>query len=314
MGPSGRRCNEETHQDKDICFWHDRDAEKSGEDIKDRLEQKARGLESCEGYELRFANLEDAYLMELDLSHANLEKANLKDGHTHAINLSGANLLKANLRDANLKESNLEDADLLGASLEGADLDRAVWGLGCIIRNHRLAMQLDGQGDDIGALAQYLEAEQTYRNIRQQYEASGSTDVAGQFFYNEMVCKRKQMPRFSVGRLWSRLVDIICGYGEDPMRVISFSVAVVMISALIFCFTGIAHGDNTYAFHLTNGFSEDIHILGTSIYYSIVTFTTLGYGDMVAIGWGKGIAALEAFAGVFLNSMFLLTFAKKMVR
>ena len=122
------------------------------------------------------------------------------------------------------------------------------------------------------------------------------------------------MPKWSVRRFWSKLVDVICGYGEDPMRVINFSFSVVVISALIFSLTGMTHGDNTYVFHLTNSIGENLRILAFGIYYSIVTFTTLGYGDMVALGWGKAVAALEAFAGVFLNSIFLLTFAKKMIR
>jgi len=314
VGPSGRHCAEEATEGKRVCFWHDRDADKTGDDIKERLEQKARALESCEGYELMRANLEDAYLMELDLSHANLERANLVDGHTYAVNLTGANLLKADLRSANLRESKLAGADLLGANLDGADLDLASWGENCVIRSHALADQLTSQGDEIGPQAQYQQAVEIYRNIRQRYEASGVTDIAGQFFYNEMVCKRMQMPKWSIRRFWSWLVDIICGYGEDPIRVLGFSVAVVLGCAVMFCLTGIGHGDNIYAFHLTNGFSEDLEIFAISVYYSIVTFTTLGYGDMVALGWGKGLAAMEAFAGVFLNSMFLLTFAKKMVR
>lgn len=314
VGPSGRRCTEEATEGKSVCFWHDREADKSGIDVKTHLEQKARAMESCEGYELMRADLEDAFIIELDLSYSNLEKVNLKDGHTFGVNLTGANLLKANLRDANLRETKLEDADLLGANLDGTDLDRATWGDGCIVRSHKIAQTLASQGDDVGAKVQYQEAEDTYRAIRQRYESSGSTDVAGQFFYNEMVCKRMQMPTWSIARFWSKLVDVICGYGEDPVRVIGFSIAVVLGCALIFCATGIGHADNVYAFHLTNSLAEDVEILAFSIYYSIVTFTTLGYGDAVALGWGKGIAALEAFVGVFLNSMFLLTFAKKMIR
>ena len=136
----------------------------------------------------------------------------------------------------------------------------------------------------------------------------------GRFFYLEMVSKRQQLPYFSVGRFWSKLVDLICGYGEEPARVIGVSLMVILGCALLFGISGIGHGDNEYAFHLTNSFWENLEILAISIYYSIVTFTTLGYGDMVAFSWGKGLAALEAFVGVFLNSMFLLTFAKKMVR
>jgi hypothetical protein len=314
VGPSGRQCAEQATEGKVVCFWHDREADKSGDDVKEQLEQKARAMESCEGYELMKANLEDAFIIELDLSHANLERVNLIDGHTFGVNLTGANLMKANLRDANLREAKLAGADLLGANLDGADLDRATWGDDAIIRNHALANQLIAQGDDIGAAEQFQRAEDTYRIIRQRYEANGQTDVAGQFFYNEMVSKRMQMPKWSIKRFWSRLVDIICGYGEDPIRVIGFSIAVVVISALIFCITGMTHGDNIYAFHLKDSLQEDLHTLAFAMYYSIVTFTTLGYGDMVALGWGKAICALEAFAGVFLNSMFLLTFAKKMIR
>jgi voltage-gated potassium channel Kch len=98
------------------------------------------------------------------------------------------------------------------------------------------------------------------------------------------------------------------------MRVIGFSLTVVVMSALLFCLTGMSHGDNTYTFRVANDLGEYLRILAYAMYYSIVTFTTLGYGDMVALGWGKGIAAMDAFAGVFLNSMFLLTFAKKMIR
>lgn len=314
VGPSGRACTEEATEGKTVCYWHDADADKSGEDVKEKLEQRARAFESCEGYELARADLEDAYILELDLSHANLERANLKDWHSWGVNLTGARLMKANLLNANLRESKLEGADLLGANLDGTNLDRADWGPGCIVKAHRVARELEERGEDIGAQAKYQEAEDTYRIIRQRYEANGTTDVAGQFFYNEMVCKRMQMPTWSVARFWSKLVDVLCGYGEDPVRVISFSFATIVVSALIFCLTGIAHADKVYAFHLTDSPYEDVVVFLYAMYYSIVTFTTLGYGDMVALGWGKGIAAIEAYAGIFLNSMFLLTFVKKMIR
>jgi hypothetical protein len=314
VGPSGRQCINEAASEKSICFWHDRDANKQGVEVKEHLEQKARAMETCEGYELMKADLKNAFIIELDLSHANLERANLTDASSYGINLTGANLMKANLKDANFRESKLEGVDLLGANLEGTDLDRVEWGESTILRDHHIARKLAASGDEFGANKEYQKAEDTYRIIRQRYEASGQTEVAGRFFYNEMVCKRMQMPPLSVRRFWSRLVDIVCGYGEDPLRVTGVSIAVILGCALIFCFTGIGQGDNVYAFHLGETPMEDLHTFAFSVYYSIVTFTTLGYGDAVALGWGKGLAAMEAFVGVFLNSMFLLTFAKKMVR
>jgi hypothetical protein len=313
-GPSGNTCGNDAQESGTRCVWHDHEASKRDIDVKSHLEECARNFQSCEGYELNGADLGDADIMELDLSYANLERAQMRNGHAYGINLTGARLQKADLEDATLREAILADAELLGTNLEGASLDRVDFGKGSVLRNHKLAEALSRDGDGMGAKTKFQEAEEIYRNIRQRYEGAGKTDVAGRFFYLEMVSKRRQMPYFSVGRFWSKLVDLICGYGEEPVRVIGVSLMVILGCALLFCISGIGHADNEYAFHLTNSLWENVEILAISIYYSIVTFTTLGYGDMVAFSWGKGIAALEAFVGVFLNSMFLLTFAKKMVR
>ncbi len=40
---------------------------------------------------------------------------------------------------------------------------------------------------------------------------------------------------------------------------------------------------------------EKCHLLLSCLYYSVVTFTTLGYGDFTPIGISRAIAAIEAF-------------------
>ena len=164
---------------------------------------KARNEESMEGFELEHANLEGAYLMEADLSYTNLTRVNLRDGHLFGINMKDSRLFKSNLERANLKEANLEGTNFLGANLNYADLKRVTWGE--TLRNHKEAKDLEDQGDDIGSTAKYVEAEEIYRNIRQRYEAAGTTDIAGGFFYWEMVMKRKQMSLYSVLRFWSQV-------------------------------------------------------------------------------------------------------------
>jgi len=314
VGPSGRRCEEAPHSDSSFCFWHDRHAEKDGDDIKQQLEAKARNRESMEGYELSFANLENAYLMEADLSAANLSRVNLRDGHLFGINLKGARLFKANLEKANLKEGVLEGADLLGASLEDTDLERVSWGPRHVVRNHLEAQDLGAQEDPVGRDAKYLEAEEIYRNVRKNYSAAGSNDLAGEFFYLEMVVKRKQMPMFTFARFWSKLVDILCGYGEIPHRIIGSSSAYIAMNAIIYCVFGMAHNGQVYTFSLSAGVLEDLKVFGYALYYSVVTFTTLGYGDFTPVGFSRPFAALEAFNGAFMIALFILAFVKKMTR
>ncbi len=48
-------------------------------------------------------------------------------------------------------------------------------------------------------------------------------------------------------------------------------------------------------------------------YFSIITFTTIGYGDINPVGFLQILAGIEGFIGVFLNSMFVVTLAKRIL-
>jgi hypothetical protein len=62
---------------------------------------------------------------------------------------------------------------------------------------------------------------------------------------------------------------------------------------------------------------EVSHSLFDSFYFSVVTFTTLGFGDLRPISnnnlmklWASG----EAFIGAFLIALFVVVIAKRMIR
>ncbi|MDP6776117.1 MAG: ion channel, partial [Candidatus Latescibacteria bacterium] len=237
-----------------------------------------------------------------------------KEGHLFGINLTGTQLFKTNLENANLKEARIAGADLLGANLNNTDLERVHWGSKSLVRNDVDAQKLEADGDQVGSRAKFLEAEEIYRSIRKAYEAAGTTDIAGDFFHREMVAKRKQMPLYSFPRFWSKLVDLLCGYGEIPYRVISSSFSYILFNALVFCLLGMQYSGETYAFDLEKSFLDNLTVFGYSLYYSVVTFTTLGYGDFTPVGWSRPFAAVEAFNGAFMIALFILAFVKKMTR
>jgi hypothetical protein len=48
------------------------------------------------------------------------------------------------------------------------------------------------------------------------------------------------------------------------------------------------------------------------LYFSVVTFTTLGYGDFQpAVGLSRFFASLEAIIGAFTMALFAYTLARK---
>ena len=310
---SGKRCSEPKHENDTYCFWHSPDVKKSKLDIKSQLEEKAKKGDSLEGFQLEKTNLENIYLIGTDLRNANLKRANLKKGHLFNINLKGANLFKTDLSSSNLRGADLENADLLGVNLENAMLERVNWGTEFNVKSELEAEEARVQGNKKAEHEKYLEAEEIYRNIKTNFKNRGHTAEGGIFFYREMIMKRKQKPLFSSDRFWGKLMDMICGYGERPFKIITFSLMFIILNAVIFCFLGISGTSGHIHLSIHQSLWENLVVVYNAIYYSFVTFTTLGYGDFSPYGIGKLIAIIEAYSGAFLMALFVITVYKNMM-
>lgn len=73
-------------EEGELCFWHDEETAKEGEDVKARLEEWADSGESMEGFVLRYAHLEGIHLNSpqgRDLRRANLWRAQIQGAHMY---------------------------------------------------------------------------------------------------------------------------------------------------------------------------------------------------------------------------------------
>jgi len=138
--------------------------------------------------------------------------------------------------------------------------------------------------------------------------------LAGHFFYAEMLMRRYQMPKWSFRRAISKLVDVFCGYGERPLRVILFSLCFILMCGITYFLLGINDSGQLLRLDLEQSGLVNIQTFFKTLYFSVVTFTTLGYGDLVPIGPSRVVAAIEAFAGSFTLALFVVVFVKKMTR
>ena len=302
-------------EQSDLCFWHDRSASKEGDDIRRRLEEWAGSGESMEGFVLRYAHLEGVKLHSqegLNLSRANLFRAHLQGASMFNIDLRGSELLKADFAGANLNEAKMQDADLLGAILDGTRLERVQWGEQAVQEKAARLASREGRRDD--ARARFEEAEEIYRKLRQVYDSMGRFVMAGDFFKKEMVMRRMLLPKWSVGRAWSYLVDLFCAYGESAPRVIGSAIVLNLLCAVIYFIDGVKGPDGRLQFDAAAGIGDSLMGYLTCVYYSIVTFTTLGYGDFTPDGISRPLSAMQAFTGAFMMAMFVAVFSKKMTR
>ncbi|WP_134706017.1 potassium channel family protein [Rahnella sp. CJA17(1/100)] len=159
-----------------------------------------------------------------------------------------------------------------------------------------------------------------YRKLKNLYTGFGNQIEAGKFFYKE---KRSEMLSFLMpsknfkDRLKHKniigktifylycylsftillLSFLIWGFGEKPIRSLYSSIATVFGSSMIYYF---------------NTSSVTLGDFANSFYFSLVTFVTLGYGDIYQTEkFLKLYAAFEAFIGLVLMGSFLAGLASK---
>jgi len=101
-------------------------------------------------------------------------------------------------------------------------------------------------------------------------------------------------------RWFSSLIQsALWGYGERPLRIVGFAVSVISIYA---------------AFYHNHGFNNGqvLRDWRDSIYFSTVTFTTLGYGDIFPTSpWWKLLCASEALVGAFTMGLVVAGFSNR---
>jgi len=100
------------------------------------------------------------------------------------------------------------------------------------------------------------------------------------------------------------LVDVTCKYGIDWKRPIIIWIFMVN---LIF----------PTLFYITKSVASNGVPLKSFLdyeYFSVVTATTLGYGDLHPVGIGRIFASAEAIFGMFMWAVFLTVFARRYMR
>ena len=269
--------------------------------------------------------MRDFKLSRVDLCHVNLVNRNSKNGyqfidcdfyrsnmsHSHCfmVDFSGSSLMKSNFQYANLHCANLENCNLLGANFEHAKLENIHWGDDILQEKLARESSDNREKDDL-----YEQAEEIYRHLRKVTEDEGLFDLSGRFFRKEMIARRMQLPNYSSARILSKTVDLFCGYGEEPLRIIGFTLMLIFIYSLFYLLSGLSYGGEIIRINLSASFMDNVGHFLDALYFSVVTFTTLGYGDITPQGFSRFLASTEALIGSFTLALFVVMFVKKMIR
>lgn len=294
---------------------------------------------------LQRANLHGAHLENANLANCVLKKANLSSAHLQGACLAFADLEQAVLvfarcagadfRVARLARAVLEDADLEGADLSHADLNGAVLASAGLKHANLTDCRLHGVNMAAANLENANVSQVSYdRQIflqllkrtgfnfqalwRQRYDCILDSTIRckgvnaascyGSQRFKLFLQDQDYLEEFLETR-WGRRICFLWWLSADCGRSLSrwagWSIAIAMIFACIYHLLG----PNSFA-------SEHLRLnFWNTVYYSVVTFTTLGFGDITPRNTTAAMVVMvEVIIGYVMLGGLITIFASKLSR
>lgn len=275
------------------------------------------------------ATLSQADFSETDLSEAMFSNANLQYATFESAILSRAALLGADLRGCQFNGTVMGNVQIDGEtcflgnpSTEASYSEHSI----AALREQRCCVydpDFDGETEthDID------KARRTYRMIEKLAADAGLSGLQSQCFVRRQDLQTNQYKsdslsaqsweeRLIAGIRFSRakIARVTLLYGESPWRIIGGSILFILSMAVIYPIGGwlqpVGQRPITYDQILTG----DWGLFLESLYFSTLTFTTLGMGDYTPLGFGQILATLNTAFGAILVALLVFVLGRRAAR
>ncbi|MBN2182373.1 MAG: pentapeptide repeat-containing protein [Sedimentisphaerales bacterium] len=263
------------------------------------------------GWFLVNADLKKADLFYSDLKYAYLANANLECAYMYYADLKDSKFIEANLKSASLNAANIEGINLLSANLKGASFRFVVVDGATLIVPEEFDKQTDFTGVALDscriapATKQLLEYNIRRKNWEVWYKYKNLQESEGE----RNIVIQKLM--WFIKLFWS-----FSDYGRSTGRIIGCFLGLSLFFAAVY---------SLFAYFSPPGIVSHLEVephlplwhygllvFLRPIYFSVVTMTTLGFGDMYANAqstWGHILLTIQVILGYVLLGALVTRFA-----
>ncbi|WP_247002582.1 pentapeptide repeat-containing protein [Halosolutus gelatinilyticus] len=265
-------------------------------------------------------SLVDADFTEATLDHADLSRTDLRRATFRDVDAHGTSFREANLHDAVFVFADLRSADFRGARLYRSGLTDVRINLDTAFDEQPVYEEeftQEASTDETTARAE--SARWVYRELQRLYEENAFPERVSEYYIREMDLRRRQAWHLGnylhalklAGSRW------IMRYGTSPWRVLTTSLVLILLCAVLYPLTGGIQEvgtDSAVTYQIEDPTETPANVLLRAffkgLYFSVITFATLGYGDIQPVGsLARAIAGVETMLGSLLMALlvFVLT-------
>ncbi len=311
-----------------------------------------RGVDWFRDCTLVGATFENVDLRDASFEGADLRNATISRSDLRRANFTGANAEGADVDDSDLRGARLEDVRLNQAVFSDVRIDRTTEFGDRTVYERELERDADVDADHVreagqAAIWTYRRMQGLYEEnglaVAERRAYVREKDVQRRVSWRT---------REYVQAITSEVSRWTTGYGMSPWRVLGSSFALILVSALLYPVTGgiqetvngaaitwevenpsgtVGNATDGAGNGTANGTATPTDgggggggviggvpryylatVLFKSLYFSVITFSTLGYGDIQPVGTGaRTIAATESFLGSLLMALLVFVLTRR---
>ncbi|HSQ87429.1 pentapeptide repeat-containing protein [Romboutsia sp.] len=253
--------------------------------------------------------------IDCQFKNCNIEKSIFENIDLHNIKFEHTNLKDAILKKIYINNVHITDCDCRSFKIINPDIKEFEFEDNYLTKFDEYTF-IDKMNIDKRYKKNYVVAFKLYRGIASKFEANGLLNNAGEYYYISKCMEYKSLS--GINKFKSAIFWLLCGYGERPTFALITSLEIVLVFAIIYMVTGL--NVDEYVISYKDIFSQGIPIENLnpdfmkSLYFSIVTFTTVGYGDITPIGYSVLLSGIEMLLGVTMVGIWTATLTRKITR